>query len=609
MTTQPSTTNEQDAPIRILHVDDDPPFCELTRDFLHREDSRFEVVSENSPIDALDRIQADRDRIDCLLSDYEMPEMDGLEFLQTLQQRYPDVSIPFILLTGKGSEDVAAEALNTGASSYIQKGSADVYEYIATRIRNDIQTAQAHRDSQRFDTILSAIDDPFYIADENGRFTYINDAFCEFTGYDRTAIIGSDSSLVKNDRAVALAEKNLAQILSATGPDNSTFEIRIEPKEGDAVVCEDRMSVLPHRGEQFRGSLGILRDVSERKRRERQLREAKQRYEALVEQNLVGLYIARGTELAYHNPKFAELFGYPGDTNVLAGKSILECVQSVDQDRLAENIHEAMTGDRDSIRQPFVGFQADGDTINVELLARRIELDGEPAVIGTVVDGDDDGEYWQLRRERDRLEKFTSMVSHDLRTPLSVARGRLELAFGGVTDVSAVSSLEEVDRALTRMDEILEELLALSRQGDVVDDPDPVALREVAESAWSTAKTPDAELTVSVDRVFKADRGRLRSLFENLYQNAIDHGGSDVGIRVGGTETGFFIEDDGLGIPEASREEVFETGYSSSEKGEGIGLGLSIVKEIVEAHGWQIDITEGKDGGTRFEITGVEFTE
>ena len=594
--------------VQILHVDDDPSFCDLTRDFLQREDSSFEVVSEHSPADALDRIQTEQEQLDCLLSDYKMPEMNGLEFLEALQEQFPDFSAPFILLTGEGSEDVAAKALNSGASSYIQKGNPDVYEYVATRIHHDIQTQRAYRDSQRFDTLLSAISDPFYILDGTGRFTYVNDAFCDLTGYDRGTIHNSGPSLIKDGQAVALGEKYLAQLLSDDGPDSIRFEVEIQPKDGDAIHCEDRMSVLPYEGEEFRGSLGILRDISEQKTREQQLRDVKNRYQLLVEQSLIGLYITRGTEIVYHNPKFAELFGYTDEANVLAGESLLERIQPADRDRLADNLKESMVGDRDSIREPFVGVQADGGTINIELLARRIELDGKPAAIGTVVDADeDDQSYWQLRRERDRLEAFTSVVSHDLRTPLTVARGRIELVLQDLTEESAVESLADADRALRRMETMLEELLTLAKQGEVVADTEPMSLEEIAESTWQNVETADAHLHVSTDRSIEADLGRMKSLFENVYKNAVDHGGPDIILRVGASEEGFYIEDNGPGIPTDVREEVFEPGYSSSE--EGTGFGLSIVEKIVEAHGWEIRITEAENGGTRFDITGVEFAE
>lgn len=591
--------------IQILHVDDEPAFCELTREFLQREDDRFELTSEHGAKDALDRIQADRDQLDCILSDYQMPGMDGIEFLQTIQQHFPDLAVPFILLTGEGSEDVAAEALNAGASSYIQKANPDVYEYIATRIRHDIEAMRAHRDSQRFDTLVSAIDDPVYVIDESGRFTYVNDAFCKLTGYERSAILGSEPSLIKTEEAVALGNEYLGQLLSADGPESVTFEVAIQPETGEAVPCEDHMGVLPYEGDQFRGSLGVLRDISDRKRREQRLANAKERYQLLVEQNLVGIYITRGTELSYHNGRFAELFGHSTEPNVLAGDSLLSCVTAADQDRLADNIDSVMRGEIESIRQPFIGKRVDGTTINTKLFARGIELDGDPAVVGTVVDvNKDEKGYWELRRERNRLEEFTSIVSHDLRTPLAVAQGQLELATADDSEAPAAASLAEVENALTRMEELLEDVLELAKQGKVVADREPVDLHSLATATWENVATDDATVVVSTEKTIEADASRLKSLFENLYQNAMTHAGPDVTVTVGDTADGFYIEDNGPGIEPDGQMAVFEPGYSTAES--GTGFGLSIVKQIVEAHGWEIRVTDGSAGGARFEIGSVK---
>lgn len=152
-------------------------------------------------------------------------------------------------------------------------------------------------------------------------------------------------------------------------------------------------------------------------------------------------------------------------------------IEDVDEDEFDAEIAE-------SVRKPFIGHGADEETVNIELLVRRIELDGVPAVIGTVVDVDKDGEeYWELRRERDRLEKFTSLVPHDLRSPLTVAQGSLEFALSEGNDEFITDSIEEANWALKRMETMIDELLTLARQGDLVANPDPVALRDVAESA------------------------------------------------------------------------------------------------------------------------------
>lgn len=156
------------------------------------------------------------------------------------------------------------------------------------------------------------------------------------------------------------------------------------------------------------------------------------------------------------------------------------------------------------------------------------------------------------------------------------------------------------------MEALIEDTLALARHGRTVEEPEAVSLEPVVQRAWETV-APDGDLRVEFDGVtLVADPDRLQQVFENLFRNAAEHAGPDVTVRVGqfATRSGVFVADDGPGIPADDRDSVFDHGYSTSE--DGTGFGLSIVRSIVEAHGWSIDVTESEDGGARFEISGVE---
>jgi PAS domain S-box-containing protein len=132
------------APIRVLHVDDDPRFGQLVSDFLERVDDRIEVVAETSARAGLEAL-AERE-VDCVVSDYDMPRTDGLEFLQTVRERHGD--LPFVLFTGKGSEAVASDAITHGATDYLQKGGGtEQYELLANRIANAVSGHRAERDA------------------------------------------------------------------------------------------------------------------------------------------------------------------------------------------------------------------------------------------------------------------------------------------------------------------------------------------------------------------------------------------------------------------------------------------------------------------------------
>ena len=245
----------------------------------------------------------------------------------------------------------------------------------------------------------------------------------------------------------------------------------------------------------------------------------------------------------------------------------------------------------------------------------------------------------RLTRRNARLEEFASVVSHDLRNPLNVAEGRLDLA---MTECDS-DHLAEVERAHDRMEELIEELLTLAREYDPHLDPVPVDLASLVRACWANVDFGAACVEIQTEPTVRADETRLKRLLENLLRNAVEHGstsprsgsredavehgstsprsgsredadregnddGDGITVTVGTLDgEGFYVEDDGPGIPPAEREAVFEYGYSTAS--EGTGLGLAIAEQCAEAHGWEIDVTRSANGGARFEITGVEVVD
>jgi signal transduction histidine kinase len=220
----------------------------------------------------------------------------------------------------------------------------------------------------------------------------------------------------------------------------------------------------------------------------------------------------------------------------------------------------------------------------------------------------------RLERKNERLGNLASMVSHDLRNPLTIAQARIDFVSEDVQNehVSVVSD------ALDRIESLIDDLTTLARQGDVIDERHPVSLSAVATDAWSAVPTAGATLDVETDPTLYADRSRLRQALENLFRNSVEHGsqarhegadgdGGSVHVTVGGLdgdEQGFFVADDGPGIPPAEREKVLRMGYTTDESGSGIGM--AIVREVVEAHGWTITVHESDRGGARFDVTGTD---
>jgi signal transduction histidine kinase len=211
----------------------------------------------------------------------------------------------------------------------------------------------------------------------------------------------------------------------------------------------------------------------------------------------------------------------------------------------------------------------------------------------------------ELKRERDRLEEFADVVAHDLRNPLNAAAGRLELVREADPE-TAEGHLDRADAALGRMERILEDTLTLAREGKTVGDTAAVDVAALATECWERVDGAGVDLIIEGPVTVRADPDRLRHVLENLFANAVEYGGPDVTVRIGPLDegsAGFYVADDGDGIPASERDRVFEKGYSEAG---GTGFGLAIVERIVDAHGWSVRVTDGPAGGTRFEITGVE---
>jgi len=214
----------------------------------------------------------------------------------------------------------------------------------------------------------------------------------------------------------------------------------------------------------------------------------------------------------------------------------------------------------------------------------------------------------ELAQQNERLEEFASIVSHDLRNPLSVAQGYL-----AQVDVDEEIA-GEIEWALDRMDRLTDELLTLAQQGQIVGETGQVSLERVAREAWQTVDTDTASLVVDDNGRVEADRERLLELFENLFRNAVEHAhdpDDPVTVTVGtldGDRQGFYVADDGPGIPDDRKEQVFDQGYTTAD--DGTGFGLYIVETLADAHGWSVQVVDadgerGESSGARFEISDV----
>ncbi|MFC7226209.1 HAMP domain-containing histidine kinase [Salinirubellus salinus] len=207
----------------------------------------------------------------------------------------------------------------------------------------------------------------------------------------------------------------------------------------------------------------------------------------------------------------------------------------------------------------------------------------------------------RLQRRVDRLTECSEVFVHDIRTPVSVAAGRIALAREADDDDE---HLEAAADALARVGGMLERWRTLLRAEERAR-WERLDFEALVRSVWRDLATPRDDLLVEGTLEFRGDPDAVDRLLMNLVSNALDHAGPDVTVWAGSIdEDGFYVEDDGAGIPPSEREAVFDPGHSSG--GDGHGFGLTSVEHVADAHDWAVLVDEGREGGARFEVRDVE---
>jgi PAS domain S-box-containing protein len=507
----------------------------------------------------------------------------------------------------------------------------------ALAIRDDLR-----RTTARLEVLFENSPDMIDVHDDDGRIVDANPRLCEQLGYSEEELLGK--RVWEVDRTV---DPDAAHAVWDEMSPGDRYEVagRYQRRDGSSFPVEVHIQRLDVDGsDRF---MVISRDVSERKADERKRERIIDRVtDAIVR-------VDEEWRFTFVDDRAEELYGV------------------TESELLGEDLWEAFSGT--------IGTQFEAEF-------RRVMETREPTSVEAYYDevddwfhvqvypNDDDGglslytrkiterkeRERTLERQNERLDEFASIVSHDLRNPLAVAEGNLELA----TESCDSEYIEAVGRAHDRMRSLIDDLLTLGR-GDAVVDLDSVDLANAVEASWHSVETTGATLAVETDGVVRADGDRLRQLLENLFRNAVEHGStgnrtssesgdaaergstsshaerddaaersstnsrartsenghvrrsdapagqpdsrSDFGdgmtVTVGDLADGFYVEDDGPGIPEDERGAVFDRGYSTTD---GTGLGLHIVGQIADAHGWDVSVTSGSEGGARFEVAGVD---
>lgn len=444
-------------------------------------------------------------------------------------------------------------------------------------------------------TIADYSNDVFWhISGDFEELLFVNDAYERLWGHATEKLAANPRSIL-DGVFPPHRERVEAAIDRVRAGEEVDLEFRVNPADDYSRWVWVQGTPVENETDADETIVAIAKDITERKQREEELA----LFQRMIDESnaLVFVNDTDSGELVYVNQTACERLGY--DRSELLGKTVLE-IESEFDSRSEWEAHIDELRERGRMRFRGEQERKDGTTIPVEVNLSYVDLDDQYMVAIARDISERLERERELTRQNERHERLTSVASHDLRNPLNVASGRLALA----REDCECEHLDDVASAIDRMDTLIEDLLSLARSGKVIQTTDEIPLRTLATDSWGNVATDGATLNVESDSTITGNTSRLKQLFENLFNNSVEHGGDDITVSVGDLPDGFYLEDDGHGIPADRRDEVFEYGVTTMAN--GTGFGLAIVREIVEAHGWEIRVTESAAGGARFEITDVE---
>lgn len=619
--------------VSVLMIDDDASFLDMSSEFLRSIGTNFEITTCSSGQDGVEWF-CEND-VDCIVCDYEMGTLDGLDVLQEV--RTEDEHTPFILFTGRGSEEVASDAFSMGATDYLQKsGQRSKFELLANRIQQYVEKdkllTERSRILQENNRLLERVSDAFMSFNESFEFLHLNERGVslfneiveEEVSYDM--LLGKCLWDVLPNSAVETVKEEYTEVIQ--GNSEEEFERYYEDM---GLWLETR--VFPSRD----GFSVFIRDVTEQKlEQQRQNEESEMLFElygiasdaSLSAEERLSKAVRLGREFfgvsfgfvtkiqdnkqeivlsenKVQNPKLAVGAVCPIDEtycqNVLDKQEGMAVTSAASSDEVETVAYERFELDSYISQKVYVEDEVYGTLCFADFSTQEEAFSDTEVAVAELLSGwvgfeiERELHREKLERQNERLDAFAGIVSHDLRNPLNVAEGYLKLA----CEEQDLSKLHKVEDAHSRMKTMISELLEFARSAQELpqSDLEQIKVSKLAQDAWKNISSDESELLVNTELVVTADVQKLLNVLENLFRNAVEHNSTPVTITVGDlTETdGFYIEDTGTGIN--STEDLFS--YNSSES---TNLGLLIADEIVSAHNWKLHHIENTTSGARFEI-------
>jgi PAS domain S-box len=589
---------------RILCVDDEPAILELSKLFLERTGT-FSVDTAESAADAVRKLSAEP--YDAVVSDYQMPGMDGLAFLREIRSAHSD--LPFILFTGRGREEVVIRAIDCGVDFYLQKGGDQKSQYaeLAHKLKKAIDRRRAwdsvRASEEKYRELVENANNIILKCDRDGNLTFFNEYAQKFFGYSSEEVlgrplVGTIVPLMESGSGRDLADL-LAEIVRSPEKYARNENENIK-KNGERVWIQWWNKPLFDAEGTFSGMLCIGTDMTAQKKIAAELKEREERYRFLVENAPLGISVIRGEYIRFMNRFGIDAVGYTLDE--ILSRPYLDFAHPDDRDLVSAHHDHQIQGRRKGSLYSFRARTKSGDSRWFDVKSVAVSWDGAPSTLNYYTDVSDRKSIEDtLQAVNGKLMLLSRVTRHDFSNQLSALRGFLDLSKAHVGDS------ERLDGYLSRMDSIagtLTEQLRFTRDyGEVgMMSPKWLSLKEIFGSVAAqlpleevTLHLPEKDTEIYVDPLFS-------KVCYNLIEDSLRYGGKQLSAITVTTEPGdrglyVVYRDNGVGVPTEDKARIFEMGF-----GKNTGFGLFLSREILALNGITIKETGTPGEGARFEI-------
>ncbi|MCQ8894254.1 MAG: PAS domain S-box protein [Methanolinea sp.] len=587
--------------MRILLVDDDVSLQDLIKKFLEREEE-IQVDTTLSGSEALEKLG--RDRYDAIVLDYELPGMNGIDFLRLVKNRGDD--IPVIIFTGRGREEVAIKALNYGADYYLQKKGDPRTNFLELlyMVREAVRRHTAKRvlmeSERRFREALLNSHLIAFQLDRELLITFCNDFFLSVTGWKREDLEGKPFI----DTLVPPPEQHKTAQLFRSAMDGDpaavSFTCSAKTVEGQARRIDITTALLKDLAGNPTGISCIGQDITDRERMEEEKAASEERLKVLFEYAPYPYFLTdlKGTFLDGNHA--AELLsGY--SRRELVGKNFLETTLLPPDEipraiaLLARHVRGEPTGPEE-----FTLTRKDGSRVIVEVRNQPVKVTGQTLVLGSAHDVTSRYQAEEsLRRANAKLTLLNIITRHDILNTVTALLLYIELLKESPKDDAQRETLSKIELLAQTIKRQIEFTKIYQDIG--IGTPQWQALAPMVARESAAAAISGVTLTSDISGIEVFADPLLEHVIHNLVDNSLRHGGGVTAIWMTALqdENGMKIvyEDNGQGIPPREKEEIFKRGY-----GKNTGFGLFLSREILATTGLSIKETGTFGKGARFEI-------